>query len=132
MVAVPFGVRILGDLASSPFFDKFFYFFFLKLLELLLETKANGCVRDVKHKTPLHLAADRGTARQVKVLTQTAPSCVWMRDDQRRTPLHYAVMSMKRYSFLYHEFDHLTHAQMGCIAVMQSICYVNGSLEEHF
>lgn len=74
-----------------------FLFLFLKLLELLLETKANGCVRDIKHKTPLHLAADRGTARQVRVLTQAAPSCVWMRDDQRRTPLHYAVISMKRY-----------------------------------
>lgn len=72
-------------------------FIFSKLLELLLETKANGCVRDMKHKTPLHLAADRGTARQVKVLTQAAPSCVWMRDDQRRTPLHYAVSSLKRY-----------------------------------
>lgn len=62
--------------------------------------KANGCVRDIKHKTPLHLAADRGTARQVRVLTQAAPSCVWMRDDQRRTPLHYAVISMKRYSLI--------------------------------
>ncbi|KAJ7385776.1 hypothetical protein OS493_013810 [Desmophyllum pertusum] len=69
-----------------------------KLLELLLDTKVNGCVRDIKHRTPLHLAADRGTARQVKVLTQAAPSCVWMRDDQRRTPLHYAVISMKRKS----------------------------------
>lgn len=114
MAAVPFVVRIygdgvetlysycLGDRSFITFFfplcdDQFFHFFFLKLLELLIETKANGCVRDVKHKTPLHLAADRGTARQVKVLTQTAPSCVWMRDDQRRTPLHYAVISMKRY-----------------------------------
>lgn len=69
-----------------------------KLLEMLLETKPNGCVRDMKHKTPLHLAAERGTARQVKVLTQAAPSCVWMRDDTRKTPLHYAVISMKRKS----------------------------------
>jgi len=69
-----------------------------KLLERLLETKANGCVRDTKHKTPLHLAAERGTTRQVKVLTQAAPSCVWLRDDERRTPLHHAVASMKRKS----------------------------------
>ena len=80
------------------FLVKSFVFLFFKLLDLLLETKVNGCVRDVKHRTPLHLAAERGTARQVKVLTQAAPSCVWMRDDQRRTPLHYAVMSMKRYN----------------------------------
>ena len=80
------------------FLVKPFVFLFFKLLDLLLETKVNGCVRDVKHRTPLHLAAERGTAHQVKVLTQAAPSCVWMRDDQRRTPLHYAVMSMKRYS----------------------------------
>ena len=80
------------------FLFKSFVFLFFKLLDLLLETKVNGCVRDVKHRTPLHLAAERGTARQVKVLTQAAPSCVWMRDDQRRTPLHYAVMSMKRYN----------------------------------
>ena len=97
-----FQVTVLGSALFPSFFFVFlvksFVFLFFKLLDLLLETKVNGCVRDVKHRTPLHLAAERGTARQVKVLTQAAPSCVWMRDDQRRTPLHYAVMSMKRYN----------------------------------
>lgn len=68
----------------------------LKLLDILLEEKANCLLQDGNGKTPLHIAAETGNARHVKALVKASFASVRQKDKDGRTPLHFAALNGER------------------------------------
>ncbi|KAJ7385774.1 hypothetical protein OS493_013808 [Desmophyllum pertusum] len=66
-----------------------------RLLDILLEKKANCLLRDGAGKTPLHIAAETGKARHVESLAKGSLACVCQKDPDDRTPLHFAALNGK-------------------------------------
>ena len=62
---------------------------FVKIIELLLQRKANIEAADIHHATPLHLACKKGSLESVKLLLQHGANLHAV-DHRQWSPLHYA------------------------------------------
>ena len=67
-----------------------------QILKLVLQYNACCMIKDMNHKTALHVAVEMGKVNHVEAMCRAALSCISLGDDAKRTPLHYAVINRKK------------------------------------